>query len=250
MNDGFINEELLRDYINDGDYASYNSNIKSFLKFLFKENFNPRLPFSADKTKNQVKPDLWISHNGTKKYVSIKKGSGNSVHQENASVFFPFFEEKVGAESLNDLKLFHYGDDTTDDSGVTRYSAAECKNRYAKQISELNAKINTKPNISLFLDRFLFVGNVALIPADAIYHGTIDSGLWASRSEIMDYASKQPFSLNAIHFGPLTYQVWGRNENRTAVHPERRYVMQVKWGSIAKDLAAIRKAQEAQPNNT
>ena len=31
MNDGFINEEVLRSYINDNNFNNYNENIKSFL---------------------------------------------------------------------------------------------------------------------------------------------------------------------------------------------------------------------------
>ncbi|MBQ9484982.1 hypothetical protein IJU85_02670 [Candidatus Saccharibacteria bacterium] len=242
MNDGFINEDLLRDYINRNSYGDYNPNIKAFLQFLFGSSFDETKGFTADKKAGQMKPDLCISHNGIKKYVSIKKGSGNSVHQEKIDVFFPFFESVLGPQSLKDLKYFHYGDDTTNDSGPIRYSAQECKTRYARQIRALNSSINTSNNLSKFMDRFLFIGNVGLISVDAIYHGTISNGLWASKDEILDYVKNNTFSLNAVHFGPLTYQVWGRDEKRTAVHPDRRYVMQVKWGSITKDLEKIRKA--------
>lgn len=241
MNDGFINEELLRNEINSKSYINYNSNIRAFLNFLFDDNLNPNMKFIAGKKAGKMKPDLYISHNGIEKYISVKKGSGNSVHQESIDVFFPFFQELLGSELLTDLKMFHYGDDTTDDSGLVRYSASECKSRYSGQISRLNKQINDIENIDRFLDRFLFVGNVKSATVDAIYHGTIDKGLWASRNEIMDYVHNHVFSLNAVHFGPLTYQVWGRDEKRTAVHPDRRYVMQVKWGSIAKDLENIRK---------
>ena len=35
MNDGFVNEKELREYINDKKFATYNKNIKDFLTFLF-----------------------------------------------------------------------------------------------------------------------------------------------------------------------------------------------------------------------
>lgn len=239
MNDGFLNEETLRTYINERSFSDYNENIKSFLRFLFDEEFEVNLPFFASKIAGRAKPDLCISHNGIKKYVSLKKGSGNSVHQEGIEVFFPFFRDLFGDEALDKLKLFHYGDDTLDDSGEIRYDAAGCKLRYAKQIADLNELINTRERLEVFLNRFLFVGNVKSASVDVIYHGTINNGLWASREEIFDYMLDNKFDMNAIHFGPLTYQVWGRNEKRTAVHPERRYVMQIKWGSAAKDLTKI-----------
>ena len=145
---------------------------------------------------------------------------------------------------LNNLKKFHYGDDTLNDTGSIRYSASECKSRYKNEIDELNLEFNTSSNIVKFLDRFLFVGNIGTLTVDAIYHGTIDFGLWASKDEIIKYIKSNTFNANAVHFGPLTYQVWGRNEKRTAVHPDRRYVMQVKWGSITKDLTTIREEDE------
>lgn len=240
MNDGFVNEDVLTNYINSHKFDEYNTNIKNFLKFLFKSNLNPALPFKAEKKAGQIKPDIVIKHNGIQKFISIKKGSGNSVHQEKIEVFFPYVRNILGDTELNNLKIFHYGDDSTDDSGPIRYNASECKIRYQREIRELNRSFNKWEYLTKFLDRFLFIGNKSNIIVDAIYHGTIDSGLWASREEITDYISKNNFDANAVHFGPLSYQVWGRDEKRTAVHPDRRYVMQVKWGTLTNDLKKIR----------
>ncbi|MBE6413344.1 MAG: hypothetical protein E7035_02175 [Verrucomicrobiaceae bacterium] len=241
MNDGFVNENDLVDYIDKKKYNEYNGNIKKFLTFLFSTDIDKSLPFSAKKITGQIKPDLYIEHKNIRKYVSLKKGSGNSVHQEKISDFFPFVEEVLGVEQLNNLKLFHYGDDTLNDSGKQRYSASECKRKYTTEIQNFNKIVNQKNIINIFLDRFLFVGNVGNISVDVIYHGTKDEGSWASKKEINNYVLSHNFDSNAIHFGPLNYQVWGRNEKKCAVHPDRRYVMQVKWSSLAKDLNTIRK---------
>ena len=241
MNDGFINEKVLREYINMNSFNTYNANIKAFLTFIFGEKLNTTLPFKAEKKAGQVKPDLVIKHNGIEKYVSVKKGSGNSVHQESINMFFPYINSLLGSATLNNFKTFHYGDDTTNDTGTVRYSAAQCKSRYAKKVTDLNNELNKWSNLSTFLDRFLFIGNVGSLTVDVVYHGTIDSGLWATREEIISYIKNHRFDTNAVHFGPLTYQVGGRDEKRTAVHPDRRYVMQIKWGNLTKDLEAIRK---------
>lgn len=242
MNSGFINENELCDYINKYEYYNnYNTNIKKFLEFTFGTNFNVNSKFSAIKKGGQIKPDLCITHNGKDKYISIKKGSGNSIHQESIEMFFPYIETMIGTNCLNILKKFHYGDDTLDDTGITRYNATQCKRRYASDIVILNNSLNSNQNIIKLLDRFIFIGNKGTLSTDIVYHGTIDSGLWASRDEIIHYITGNKFNSAAVHFGPLTYQVWGRNENRVAVNPKRRYVMQVKWGTIAKNLEAIRK---------
>ena len=240
MNDGLVNEECLRNYINTKKFEDYNSNIQSFLKFVFKDCFNSSMDFYAEKKGGQVKPDLSINHNDVERFISVKKGSGNSVHQEKISVFFPFIENLCGTNTLNCLKRFHYGDDTIDDTGLKRYNATECKEIYSNDIKILNNDFNQKNNLKVFLERFLFKGNVGNIIVDVVYHGTIDNGLWATRQEILNYVINNDISINAVHFGPLTYQVWGRNEKGTASHPERRYVMQVKWGSITDDLKKIR----------
>ena len=241
MNDGFINEIELIDYINCNSWNSLNSNIKKFLMFTFGSSFNANQKFIARKCDGgQVKPDLLITHNGVSKYVSVKKGSGNSVHQEKISVFFPLIGDMFGEKVLNNLKLFHYGDGTIDDTGKTRLSASECQYEYSREIRELNLVFNKPDSLVFFLNRFLFIGNVSsTLIVDVVYHGTIDSGLWASRDELINYFTNNNFTSNALHFGSLTYQVWGRNNDFVAVHPDRRYVMQVKWGSCKNDLMAI-----------
>lgn len=239
-NNGFKNEMDLKEYIDDHYFCEYNDNIKNFLRFLFKSSLNLKKKFFVLKTTGQVKPDLEIKHNNITKYISIKVGSGNSVHQESIKVFFPFIENLFGDEILNYLKLFHYGDDTIDDTGKERYSAIESKKRYSNQIEKLNDRFNNWSYLNIFLDRFLFKGNTQNAPTvDYIYYGTIEKGLWASCDEIKDYFKGNDFKSSNLHFAALTYQVWGRDNNRKAIHPERRYIMQIKWGSIEENLKKI-----------
>ena len=61
--------------------------------------------------------------------------------------------------------------------------------------------------------------------------------------ELYKYCENNSFSSSALHFGSLTYQVWGRNNDFKAVHPDRRYVMQVKWGGILNDLNKIKESR-------
>ena len=51
--------------------------------------------------------------------------------------------------------------------------------------------------------------------------------------------------INLIHFGPLTYQIWNRCLNFNPKTENRRNVMQVKWGSLEKDLIAINKERDS-----
>lgn len=240
MNDGFVNERDIINYLNGKTYVELNDNFKNFVEFIFDSSVIFNEKFIVNNCAGGIKPDISISHNNITKYISIKKGSGNSVHQENIDVFFPFFETVTNNKCLNNLKLFHYGDGTTNDTGKIRYNASQVKPIFEKEIAELNKAINKKDILKIFLDRFLFIGNVSTTSVDYVYHGTLTSGYWASKSEIIHYITNNNFNVNGVHFGPLTYQVWGRNHNRTAKHPDRRYVMQIKWLSILNNLISIR----------
>lgn len=241
MNDGFVNEEDIIDYLNNKKFDQLNTNFQFFLKSIFNNAINRNSIFVAENCGGNIKPDISIFHDGQKKYISIKKGSGNSVHQEPIEQFFHFFENLTNENALNLLKLFHYADDTYDDSGQQRYNSNQAKARYKNQIKQLNLEINNKDILLKFIDRFLFYGNISPISVDYIYHGNLEFGYWASKDEITNYILNNKFDLNAVHFGPLTYQVWGRNHNKTAKYPERRYVMQIKWGTLTNDLIKIRK---------
>lgn len=240
--EGFQNELDLRDYINSkSTYELYNKNIRNFLDFIFDFNLNGER-VKCSKVKGQQKPDLSISCKGIKKYISVKKGTGNSVHQESIFEFIKFLNGiSVSENTIEYVKLYHYGDGTTNDSGKVRYSADKCNIIYSSKIETINSELNQKGNLTQILNRVLFLGNqIGGSLTDYIYYGTVQSGIWASREELIQYFLTNNFSLPSIHFASLTYQVWGRNHNFTAKNPDRRYVMQVKWAKIESDINKIR----------
>lgn len=243
MCNGLENERLIVNYINDNSFDSYNNNIQNFLSFLFPEiEINENSVFTATLITRSIKPDICICYNNIKKYISIKKGNGNSIHQESLDSLCSFISQEFSNQNIiNDLKLFHYGDDTINNTGTRRYSSKECKQRYIQSIQNLNNFFNQSTNIVRFLDRFLFIGNIGDICVDAIYHGNCSNGIWASYSEIINFFQNfQITNNNAVYFGPMTYQVWGRNVDNNAKYPNRRFVSQIKWGSIMTDLGNIR----------
>lgn len=134
--DGFANENEIINYLNSiKKFDDINSNMKEFLSFLFCRNLNGCI-ISAYKPKGMVKPDVAITINGVTKYVSVKKGSGNSVHQEPISTFETFLKNNnVSYQIITYLKEFHYGDSSTNGNGGTRISAPVwISNNYAKMI--------------------------------------------------------------------------------------------------------------------
>lgn len=240
LNTGIANELDFIKAINNKPYTSLIPNLQHFCIDLFENNIDTS-PLIATKIKGNSKPDIMITNKNITKFISIKKGGGNSVHQEKIDVFIKYLKDiGVSEININNLLLFHYGDDTINDSGIIRFNARECEERYQKEISILNRELNSNKILFDILDRILFTGNVENgQTVDFIYHGDFKNGLWASREEIYKYFLRNTFNSKTVHFASLTYQVWGRNEKRTAVHPERRYIMQIKWSQILNDFKNI-----------
>lgn len=242
---GFANEKEIIDYINSSStFDNLNPNMQNFVAFLFNGiNLNGS-SLLASTSQRGTKPDLSITINGITKYVSVKKGSGNSVHQEALSQFVSFLKEnRISNQNILWLKEFHYGDGSIDGNGGTRIkSNAWIKNNLSKA-KALNIAFSNKVFLRNLIMRTLFVGNIPNAPtADCIFHGTINSALWASRDEIIEYLiSHNIITRSSIHFSHLTYQVWNRNIDRNPNTENRRHIIQLKWQTISNDLKSIRK---------
>ncbi|MCF7930785.1 MAG: hypothetical protein K9L02_04705, partial [Acholeplasmataceae bacterium] len=140
---GFLNESNIVDYINRvSNYSEFNSNIKGFLEFLYQD-VSATQTFEARQLSGQGKPDLVITSNGIEKYVSVKKGSGNSVHQEQLSLFENFMRRNGVPDSIiSILKQFHYADGTINGSGTLRIDSRTFIQSHTTEIIQLNVELN------------------------------------------------------------------------------------------------------------
>ena len=253
---GFTNETCMSNYLNNKKFYELNSNLQNFISFIFNRQISDDEIISSDILKKiegkNPKPDIWIKIGNEIKYISIKEGSGNSVHQEPLNDFCNFLEQiKISNDNINNLKFYHYGDDTVKGDGKTRLSTAEIKSKYSDKISSVNKELNLPKNLIKILNRILFVGVFQKpIIVDAIYHGSIKDGVYANREEIINYllTATDITEMTGIQFSQLTYQPWTRDQFRTAAHPERRYVMQVKWGLMTKCINIISKGRRNNDN--
>lgn len=244
---GFSNEENFVNCLNNQKFSNLNKNMQNFLPFVFERDFLGNEIIFADLTQKiegkNPKPDIWIKTGNKIKFISIKEGSGNSVHQEPFKDFCKFLEDiNVSEETIDCLKLYHYGDDTLDGNGEIRLSTSDIKLKYNTKIQLANKELNSSSILIKIIDRVLFSGAfIKPIIVDAIYHGSVDNGVYANREEIINYLidNANVSEMSGIRFSELTYQPWTRDQFRTAAHPERRYVMQVKWGSMANCINII-----------
>ena len=244
---GFSNERSIVNYLNGKKIKDLNQNMRRFINWLFNgvnENtsINSGLVQKPIGERKNPKPDIWIRINNITRNISIKEGLGNSVHQESLLGFCDFLKTlNISTDIINDLKLYHFGDDTLDGSGEVRLSLIEVKEKYKLKITKVNNTLNDNIILENILNRILFDGTlISPISADVCYHGDYNNGIWASKNEIMDYLKGNiPENMSGIMLSKLTYQPWTRNENGTAKHPERRFIMQVKWSSMYHDLRII-----------
>lgn len=237
---GFENEDELIEYLNNKKIKELNNNMREFIFFIF-GNIDEESIIQAESGKSGQKPDMIITINNVIKRISIKKGTGNSVHQEKVEIFAEFLTSiNIPSEIIDKLLKYHWGDGTNNGTGSERISSMEYKKKFQNDIDIINEEFNKEKNIKEFINRFIMQGKSEEYDVvDALYYGNVKEGHWASKDEIIEYVVNNIFSLDSIHFGPLTYQIWNRCLNFNPKTENRRKVMQVKWGSLLNDLLII-----------
>ena len=237
---GFKNENNIIEYIDKKKIKDLNENMKKFILYIFNIK-NEDAIIQATSGEKGEKTDIIIKINDEIKRVSVKIGSGNSVHQENIDVFVEFLKSiNIPENIIYELLKYHWGDGTSDGTGTERISGPEYKRKFPEEIKTINTELNKKENLKLFIDRFIIQGKSSDYHSiDVLYYGDINEGHWAKKEEIIEYIVNNIFKMKSIHFGPVTYQIWNRCLNFNKNTENRRRVMQIKWASLYKDLLVI-----------
>ena len=245
---GFDNENAIRDALNMKRYESINPNLQHFLDDIFKGYDLRGRWIHAIVVTNRFKPDFYVSADGipVTRYVSVKMGSGNSLHQESLESLIGFLRtEGVPENVIDDLKRYHWSDGSNDNTGLNRLPAKTFAKDNPDLVARLNNYFNGKSIRNKIIERFIFQGANSNAPsADYLYHGTVRNGVWASKQEIYDYVERLTVDRNCVSFGPLTYQAWNKNLDRTPRMENRRYQMQVKWGKLQESIVDITSRRE------
>ena len=245
-NNGTIIEKNIITYINKNKYINnMNENMKNFLCYIF--NFNlANHQIKAYKYAEKYKPDIIVTANGISKYISIKSGNNNSVHQEHFYSFLFFLSElQIKKELITELRLFQFNDGTLNGTGQNRRTAIEFLEKNQEKIQEINNFLNNSQTIEIIIDRLLFKGEYPNVSkADYIYYGNIQNGLWASRNEIIYYLLNEKNYSSSIHVSKLYYQSLHRNLKYDKFYEYRRHYIQFKWYSIKQDLEFITKKRK------
>lgn len=234
---GFDNENQLIEALNNKQFTQLNDNLQNLIKSSF-TNYNGTI--NCTKQAGTNKSDLKITIGNESHTYSIKKGTGNSIHQEPIEPFLDFLEEEydISDETKNNLRLFIWGDETLDGTGSVsdRLSAPQFKRKYPTVLDNIQQFFDTikEPLIR----RFLIEGVKSNSSAEFIYYGTCENGICCESASVLSWVSNNS-SNGAISVGKLTFQAWNRNINGGDRSEHKRGVVQLKWGSIEDDLRII-----------
>ncbi|MBJ6306049.1 hypothetical protein JGU38_13995, partial [Staphylococcus aureus] len=108
---GNKNEELLVKYLDGKKLSDLNTNMKNFINFIIQDK---EIIFAKEDiiksylvTNNKFKQDIIIVLQGEEYNVSVKMGTGNSVHQEKIEDFINYLKNNYNiSETLaNDFRL-------------------------------------------------------------------------------------------------------------------------------------------------
>lgn len=192
-----------------------------------------------------LKPDIQINLLNHDWNVSVKKGTGNSVHQENQSYFLHFCAELGMPEEVQDnFRLFLYGDGTVDGSGELedRLTAQQAAELYGDQLQSVQSFFNR--NKRALIERFLIYGRTGRelnIFANYLYHGTVESAEWCPlNDDAVDFLCTIPSPEAApLCVGPFTVQTWNRNLQGEPAREGRRHSVQIKWANCREQIGEI-----------
>lgn len=231
---GFQNEDNIINYLNTTPFDDLNEIHQKFILDI-NNGIKPQ-KILATKYAGANKADIGVTIDDTEYLFSIKKGSGNSVHQEPLEEFITYLKDEVedDEEFFNSLRFFIWGDGTLDGTGDKKYriDAPKFKKLYPNHVSIIQNFLNKHKDI--LVDRFVISGVKSNKSANFLWYGESINGIMISKEDmltIINGATKKPISL-----GILTFQAWNRNIKPDGKTEDRRGVIQLKWGTLRNDI--------------
>ena len=242
-NEGFKNENRILKALNDKKFLELNNNMKQLVLDIYEKEISLETFIKAYKKGGSHKTDLIVDVNGEEFNLSIKRGTGNSVHQEKLEEFISFLktEYDISEELSNDIRFFIWGDGTYDGTGDVsdRLNSSQLKKLYPEVIE--NIRLFLHSNKRDLIERFVIMGPKSLSKPDFMYYGTEEDGLTVKSSYVLDWLAddENEKTTAPLPVGRLTFQAWNRNINGGDKSESKRGEIQLKWGSVGKDIESI-----------
>lgn len=239
---GINNENELLEAINNKKYSELSEHLQKMIRKMFPKVWLDDL-IIVKKVPGFAKADLEFIIHDEHHYLSVKYGNSAQVHTEKLSTFFSFLKEhQFSDELLNNIALYHYGDETTNGTGTYRMNQQEVMRNYASIVEKINEELNlNRYFVRDFVKRVVFIGNdPSKQAADFIYHGDIEEGEICSMESVLQYTKRKTFHriINA-HIGQIMFRPYARYSKGLEKHPEKRHVVVFEWSHLLWDLEFI-----------
>jgi len=234
---GFDNEKQIINTLNTVAFENLSTDLKNVLIKI--NNGNIPKSLSSEKFGGTDKTDLSLTIDNKQYFISVKKGTGNSVHQEPIEDFIVFLKTNFEDDTtvFNDLRHFIWGDGTLDGKGdiANRISASKYKKTFPLKVK--NIQDYFEKHKKDLLVRFIITGAISNNKADYLFYGDINDCYVVSDDDMINFAlnvNKRPISI-----GVLTFQAWNRNINGGDKSEKKRGQIQLKWGGLKEDIKQI-----------
>lgn len=218
------------------------TNLKYVIKQLFPLINNDSL-ISATTYDDVFKADIKITIDDKCLNLSVKSGRATILHNEILDNFLLYLEKLgVSKRSIETIRLFHYGDETTDGTGKRRMDYNEVMTKYAERIAEANYEMNgNRLLVQSVVNRCMFDGShEEYVKADAIYFGDVEYGVLATKQQILKHIQRKYYSYyKTLHIGPLILRPDCRYVDRPVNDQRKRNRIVVYWPALDKDIDYI-----------
>ena len=243
-NDALRIEDKIVHAIDGRRFAQIPNNLKCLIEALYVAVNDDEVVY-CEKTEDWIKPDIILEIDGVKKYVSIKTGRAENVHNENFPYFIDYLRnEGISEPTIETIALFHYGDGTLDGTGKVRKPYFDIMLELKDRIEDANKELNYRKEFVLsIMYHCLFRGKDLTNPSiDAVYFGNEKFGIVATKKQIITYITKRSFGFfNNLHIGPLLLRPHSRYVNRSVEDERNRNRIVIYWPNLNADLEYISK---------
>lgn len=228
--------------LNNKKVKNLSNNLHNMMKILFGALDDEEI-VHCELIDDIIKPDFVITYRGVKKYVSMKSGQAETIHQEFIKNFILFLRSKnISIKTQQTILLYQYGDGTMDGTGEKRLNYLDTRVALRNRIFEANIELNKDPYFVLeVIKRCLFVGNMEnAIPIDAIYFGDYQYGVVATVRQITKHILLRRWDwMENLHIGPLQIRPHARYVDKKPLHPKFRERLDCYWANLSSDINYI-----------
>lgn len=241
-NNGIYKEDEMIFHLNDKKFGEVSNNLRNLLTALF-GTLEEEEVIHATKTEGFIKPDFILECSKGKKYLSMKTGRAETVHQEFIRPFICFLREQgISNRTLRTILIYHYGDGTIDGSGEARIEYNRLRTLLEPEIARANEELNAdKDFVWKVMERCLIIGTVeGAIPIDGIYFGDYRYGVLATTGQIKKHIYRGNWKwMKNLHIGPLQLRPHARYYGKDIKSQKRRDKIDLYWANLGSDIDYI-----------